>query len=165
MTETKPADQSATDAVVTEPTDQETDWKSEAEKWKALSRKNETAAKENAAKAKNFDDLELANKTELERAQSEAATAKADLEKERLETKRLQLASQHGITGEYLELFTGSSIEDLEAKAPKIAALMPAPAETTDTTGIRELVVTAEGKSPSALTIDPLAAMLTQAVQ
>jgi hypothetical protein len=115
------------------------------------------------AKADRFDELEAANKTELEKAQAEAQTAKAELDRERLEIKRLQLANEHGISGEYLELFTGSSIEDLEAKAPKIAALVPAQTETTDT-GIRELVVTAEGKSPAALASDPLAAMLTQAV-
>lgn len=116
------------------------------------------------AKADRFDELEAANKTELEKAQAEAQTAKTELDRERLEIKRLQLANEHGISGEYLELFTGSSIEDLEAKAPKIAALIPAQTDTTDT-GIRELVVTAEGKSPAALASDPLAAMLTQAVQ
>jgi hypothetical protein len=119
--------------------------------------------KELKAKADKFDELEAANKTEIERAQSERDTAKAELDRERLEIKRLQLANEHGISGEYLELFTGSSIEDLEAKAPKIAALIPAQTDTTDT-GIRELVVTAEGKSPAALASDPLAAMLTQAV-
>lgn len=115
------------------------------------------------SKAAKLDEFEAANKTELERAQTEAQTAKDELAKERLETKRLQLANDHKITGDYLDLFKGSTVEDLEALAPKIAALIPA--ETTDdTTGIRELVVPAEGKSPTALASDPLAAMLTQAV-
>lgn len=116
------------------------------------------------AKADKFDELEAATMTEIEKAQSERDAAKAELDRERLEIKRLQLANEHGITGEYLELFTGSSIEDLEAKAPKIAALIPTQTETTDT-GIRELVVSAEGKSPAALASDPLAAMLTEAVK
>lgn len=44
------------------------DWQAEADKWKSLSRKNEEAAKANAAAAKRLEELEAANKSELERA-------------------------------------------------------------------------------------------------
>lgn len=52
-----------------------TDWKAEAEKWKALSRKNEDQAKANAAAAKRLADIEAAQQTEQEKltAAKEAA--------------------------------------------------------------------------------------------
>lgn len=37
----------------------ETDWRAEAEKWKALSRKNEERARANADKAARFDEIEV----------------------------------------------------------------------------------------------------------
>lgn len=52
----------------------------QASYWKFQSRKHEATAKANADKAKKFDDIEDANKTEAERlaAKAEAAEAKAD---------------------------------------------------------------------------------------
>lgn len=43
------------------------------DKWQTLSRKNEERAKANAAKAKRFDDLEAASKSDLEQATDRAA--------------------------------------------------------------------------------------------
>jgi len=115
------------------------------------------------AKAKKLDEIEEANRTELDKANARADQAERERDTIRSEKLRLEVASKHGITGDYLDLLTGSSEEELEAKAIKVAALIPA--ETAETTGIRELHVAAEGKSPTALASDPLAAMLSSAVQ
>lgn len=55
------------------------DWKAEAEKWQALSRKNEDRAKANADAAKKLAEIEAANQTEAEKltAAKEAAEKRA----------------------------------------------------------------------------------------
>ena len=116
------------------------------------------------AKAKKLDEIEEANRTELDKANARADAAEKERDQIRSDKLRLEVASKHGITGDYLDLLTGTSEEELEAKAIKVAALIPAET-TTEPTGIRELHVAAEGKSPTALASDPLAAMLTNAVQ
>lgn len=54
------------------PAADETDWKAEAEKYKALSRKHEQRAKQNAGAAKELDELKAAQLTEQEKAVKEA---------------------------------------------------------------------------------------------
>lgn len=51
------------------------DWKAEAEKWKALSRKNEDQAKANAEAARKLADLETAQQTEAEKLAAKADAA------------------------------------------------------------------------------------------
>lgn len=51
------------------------DASAELEKWKALARQNETKAKANAAAAKKLEELEAAQKTDLEREQERATKA------------------------------------------------------------------------------------------
>lgn len=54
-----------------------TDWKAEAEKYKALSRKNEDRAKSNAQAAKELDKVRAAAMSETEKAVAEARAAGA----------------------------------------------------------------------------------------
>lgn len=49
-----------------------TDWKAEAEKWQALSRKNEERAKSNASAVKELEQLKTRNMSETEKAVAEA---------------------------------------------------------------------------------------------
>lgn len=59
-----------------DPTDPaDTDWKAEAEKWKALSQKHEKNAKGNAAKARELETAQRAGMSELDRALAEARDA------------------------------------------------------------------------------------------
>lgn len=51
------------------------DAQADTEKWKVLSQQNEARAKANADKAKQFDDAQAANQTELEKAQARATAA------------------------------------------------------------------------------------------
>lgn len=110
------------------------------------------------AKASKLDEIEKANQSELERAQQEAAAARAELEAERLNARRLQIANDHKITGDYLDLLSGSDEQELTEKATKIAALIAA--QEAPQSGVRELVVPGEGKSPAALNSDELEAAL-----
>lgn len=105
-----------------------TDWKAEAEKWKAMSRKHEAQATSNADKARQFDALEEANKTELQKAQEalEAANRRAtDAEAARL---RSDIARTKGVP---VELLTATDEDTLAAQADALLAFrgnQPAPA-------------------------------------
>lgn len=114
-TETEAQEEQTTDQTATE-----------VEKWKALARKNEARAKENADKAKRLDDLEEAQKSETEKLVARAEAAEAKLaEREKAEAARAladEVAQAKGVSASVLR---GSSKEELEAHADSILALMP----------------------------------------
>lgn len=74
----------ATDDAEAKPTQADKDWQAEADKWKRLSRENESKAKANADAAKRLAEIENANATELEKA-----VAKARQEGEAAATERV----------------------------------------------------------------------------
>lgn len=102
------------------------DWKAEAEKLKALARKHETRAKENAEKAKQYDALEQASKTELERA-VDAARAEGRAEAE-TKAMRFEVALEKGLPPALARRLQGASREELEADADELLKLAPAAA-------------------------------------
>lgn len=130
----------ATEAETTPPDAEqksETDTANDLEKWKALARANEKRAKENADKAKRFDEIEEANRTELEKVQARAEAAeKALAEREAAEAAaqlRDDIAKEKGITGSVLR---GATREELEAHADAlIAAGIKASEATSDVQG------------------------------
>jgi hypothetical protein len=69
----------------------EPDWKAEAERWKAMSRKNEKSFKDTAAKLKQFED---ANKSESQRLQEERDSHKTRAERAEAALKRREIAEQ-----------------------------------------------------------------------
>ncbi|WIB69794.1 hypothetical protein [Curtobacterium sp. MCBD17_026] len=106
----------------------------EAEKWKTLSRQNEQRAKDNADKAKKFDEHEEANRTELEKAQARAdAAEKAIAERDAKDaavTLRDEVAAAKGFADRKISAsaLRGATREELEAHADELLALVPAPA-------------------------------------
>lgn len=117
--------------------EQTTDLAAEVEKWKALARKNEARAKENSDKAKRLDDLEEAQKSELEKLTARAEAAEAKIaEREKADAARAlaeEVAKEKGVSASVLR---GSTKEELEAHADSILALLPEkPKAATDGTG------------------------------
>lgn len=100
--------------------------RAEVEKWKALSRKNEDQAKANAEKAKKFDELEEANKTEQEKllARAEAAE-KLIAEREAKDAAAATAAEVAKAKGVPASALRGSTREELEAHADELLELMP----------------------------------------
>ena len=118
--------------------EQTTDTAAEVEKWKALARKNEARAKENADKAKRLDDLEEAQKSETEKlvARAEAAEAKLAERDKAAAAQKLakEVAEAKGLADP--AVLAGATREELEAHADRILALMPAkPKAATDGSG------------------------------
>lgn len=113
----------------------------EAEKWKTLSRQNEQRAKDNADKAKKFDEHEEANKTELEKAQARAEAAeKTVAERDAKDTAaklRDEVADAKGFADRKISAsaLRGTTREELEAHADELLALVPAPATTASAEG------------------------------
>lgn len=100
--------------------------RAEAEKWKALSRKNEEQAKANAEKAKKFDELEEANKTEQEKLLARAEAAEKRLaDRDAKDAAAATAAEVAKVKGVPVSALRGSTKEELEAHADELLELMP----------------------------------------
>lgn len=96
------------------------DWKKEARKWETRA-KEASAFKEQADKWREYENNQ---KSEHEKLAEELARAKEEASQASTELLRLKIASEKGITGDALELLTGSTQEELEAKADKLLSLI-----------------------------------------
>jgi phenylalanyl-tRNA synthetase alpha subunit len=117
--EVAPAETVATDTPTDSP-----DLAAEAEKWKALARKNEQRAKENADKAKRFDEFEEAQKTEQQKLTERAERAEQALAAAEVGRLRASIAAKHGVPE---ALLTGSTEEALEEAATALLAFKGVP--------------------------------------
>ena len=120
-----------------EDTAQQVDWEAEARKWKELSRKNESRMKENAEKARLYDEAQEQGKSELQKAQEAAAKAEARAAAMEAEALRAKVAAATGVDA---DLLSGSSEEELRASAERLlawrGAQVPKGAPATDA-GVR----------------------------
>ena len=120
-----------------EDTAQQVDWEAEARKWKELSRKNESRMKENAEKARLYDEAQEQGKSELQKAQEAAAKAEARAAAMEAEAMRAKVAAATGVDA---DLLSGSSEEELRASAERLlawrAVQVPKGAPATDA-GVR----------------------------
>lgn len=91
----------------------------EVSKWKAMSRKHEGTSRANADKARQFDELQEANKTELQKAADRAAAAEAKAADVEARALRAEVAADKGIPA---ALLSGSTKEELEASADALLA-------------------------------------------
>ena len=126
-----------TPAATAEDTAQQVDWEAEARKWKELSRKNESRMKENAEKARLYDEAQEQGKSELQKAQEAAAKAEARAAAMEAEALRAKVAAATGVDA---DLLAGSSEEELRASAERLlawrGAQVPKGAPATDA-GVR----------------------------
>lgn len=114
-------------------------FQAEAEKWKALSRQNEAQAKSNAEKAQKFDQLEEANKTELQKAQDALTAAQQRATEAEARALRSDIARTKGVPVELLtatdetalnmqaDTFLSSLTAALQNQAPTAPASSGAP--------------------------------------
>lgn len=98
---------------------QKVDWEAEARKWKELSRKNEARMKENAEKARLYDEAQEQGKSELQKALDKAAQAEARVKALEVQAARAQVAAAKGVD---MDLLSGSTMEELEASADRLLA-------------------------------------------
>lgn len=108
-----------TPAAAAEDMAQQVDWEAEARKWKELSRKNESRMKENAEKARLYDEAQEQGKSELQKAQEAAAKAEARAAAMEAEAMRAKVAAATGVDA---DLLSGSSEDELRASAERLLA-------------------------------------------
>lgn len=112
-----------------EPAGEERDWKAEYEKVLAQSRKWEQRSKDNAAKAKELDELKAATQTDAERladAQKRAEEAEAKVKAYEAKAERAgivaEVAAAKGVDAEWLSRMAGDDRESIEANADWLRA-------------------------------------------
>ena len=128
---TAPADVTATETPAAEVLTP--DVAADAAKWKALARKHEDQAKANADKAKRFDALEEANKTELERVTARAEAAEKAAADREAQLLRVQIAAAKGVPA---DLIAGSTQDELEASADALLAFKGVAPVVPDAAGL-----------------------------
>ena len=113
----------------TDTTGEERDWKAEYEKVLAQSRKWEQRSKDNAAKAKELDELKAATQTDAERladAQKRAEEAEAKVKAYEAKAERAaivaEVAAAKAVDADWLSRMAGDGREDIEANADWLKA-------------------------------------------
>lgn len=96
------------------------EWKTEAEKWKALSRKNEDQAKKNLAAAKRLEKLEAEGQTKEEQAAETTADLEAKATESEAKALRYEVAQEMGVPKELMALLSGSSKKEIEEQAERL---------------------------------------------
>jgi membrane protein involved in colicin uptake len=104
----------------------EKDWQAEAEKYKALSRKNEAQAKSNADAAKRLADIEEAQKTAEQKAADALAAAQQRAAEAEARALRAEVVAEKQVPANLAKFITGSTREELEAAADELLAAVPA---------------------------------------
>ena len=125
----QPTEQTETEAAQPTPAEPERDWKAEYEKVLAQSRKWEQRSKDNAAKAKELDELKAATQTDAEKLadavkRAESAESKlAELERERERAAIVaEVAAAKGVDAEWLGRMSGDTAEEIQANADFLAS-------------------------------------------
>lgn len=122
MTDTTDTTVEPDTGTATEPTVDETtepDYRAELDKWKALARQNEARAKANAEKAIRLDQLEEAQKTELQKAEDRATAAEQRAADALLRAEKTAIAAKTGVDQ---ALLAGTTPEELQASADALLA-------------------------------------------
>lgn len=89
----------------------------EAAKWKALARKHEAKAKENADAAARLAKIEEEQKTAEQKAADKAAEAEKRAAEAELKALRLEIAHEKGLTPAQAKRISGTTREELESDA------------------------------------------------
>lgn len=97
--------------------EQDTNWKEHARKWESRAKADEDAAKK-------WREYEASTKSEHEKLADELARERSEASNARAELLRLQVAAKHGLSGDALDLLSGSTEEELESRAEKLKSLI-----------------------------------------
>lgn len=125
----QPTEQAAEQAAQAAPAEPERDWKAEYEKVLAQSRKWEQRSKDNAAKAKELDELKAATQTDAEKL-ADAVKRAESAEQKLAELERAaeragivaEVAAKSGVDAEWLGRMAGDTAEEIQANADFLAS-------------------------------------------
>lgn len=132
-----------TDSTATETTETEqqsatdesqVDWKARAREWEAKSKANHKRVQELEPKAKQFETLEAASKSELERAQEQTTALQQELATTQRTALVASVALDKGLPANLARRLQGESREDLEADAEELLSQFGTTSQTTTRT-------------------------------
>lgn len=141
---------------------EETDWESEALKWKALSRQHENKhlsalgfkSKDEIDQlrtaAQKYQEFEDTQKSELQRANDRAQTVEQQLTDLRSTNARLMAAATHNIPPDLIDLLGSGNEEEINARAEVLAERLKASAPTPAASPAQQRPV--ESLTPGAAT-------------
>jgi hypothetical protein len=147
---TEPTDDTAD--VTSEPAEGDLDfWRTKAGEWEKRAKGNSRRIKELEPKASQFDALEAASKSELERAQEQTTALQAQLETTQRQALVASVALDKGLPANLARRLQGDSREDLEADADELLAQFP----PSDNGPRRPAPDRSQGSSATPSTTDP----------
>lgn len=100
----------------------------EVEKWRALARKHEARAKENASAAARLAEIEEASKSDAQKAAEARAAAEQDAAEARAELARTRALLKYGLSEEDADLLGSGTPEEIDARAGRLAERLKAAA-------------------------------------
>lgn len=106
-------------------TDESTDWKAKAREWEKRAKQNMARISELEPKAKQFETLEAASKSELERAQEQAQALQQELASTQRQALVASVALDKGLPANLARRLQGDTRDDLEADADDLLAQFP----------------------------------------
>lgn len=110
-------------ADAAETDESQVDWKAKAREWEKRAKQNTARIAELEPKATQFDALEQASKTDLERFQEKLAETQREAEAARSDAIRFRVASEFSITPEDVDLLGSGTEEEIRGRAQRIAAM------------------------------------------
>lgn len=105
--------------------DAEVDWKAKAREWERRAKDNHKLVQQLQPKAQQFDALEEASRTDLERAQAQADALQQELATTQRQALIASVALDKGLPPSLARRLQGDSKEDLEADAEDLLAQFP----------------------------------------
>lgn len=108
------------------------DWQAEADKWKKLSRENETRAKQNADAAKRLAEIEESQKTAEQKSAEQTRLAQETAAKATSEAAKLRVGLAKGLPADLVDRLVGSTPEELAEDADRLLALLKPAAPSFD---------------------------------
>jgi len=112
-------------------TEPEIDWQAEARKWEKRAKENHKRVQELEPKASQYDVLEAASKTDLERAQEQIAALQQQSATNERQALIASVALDKGLPASLARRLQGESKEDLEADADELLSQFGTTNQTT----------------------------------
>jgi hypothetical protein len=130
-------------------------FKAEAEKWKALSRKHEGQAKANAAAARRLQEIEDANKSDIEKANAAVETEKKRAEAAEAKSLRYEVALEKSIPPKLMKFLTGTTQEEIEQSADELLEAVKPDTGANDTGKPKEKLRAGASSDAEPVEMDP----------
>ncbi|HLR94114.1 MAG TPA: hypothetical protein VK053_06295 [Jiangellaceae bacterium] len=93
----------------------------DVDKWKAIARKHEQRAKENADKAKEYDAYVESQKSESQKLTDAQKAAEARATAAEADAARLRAALEHGLSKDDLDLLGSGTADEITQRAERLA--------------------------------------------